>query len=223
MNRISSIIIVGVLVSAAVAGKAAAQWNVARFGTERQRVFTTFGFDPALVTTVGYGRVVQVTGHDVQWTGDVGVVAAKMDAHDFRARLSMQTSLVQWRSVHLTGSATAITRGTENAIYRGINFGADLSSSVGVYRQRWFAAGEFGFDKAVITHVRHSNYYRTYFYPDAKDGWYLDTGGTYHGGVAGGLSLGRSEVVARVGLLRTERFNELMPPMYASVGVGVGF
>jgi hypothetical protein len=223
MNRISSIIILGTLLSAVIAGKAAAQWNVARFGTERNRVYTAFGLDPALVTTVGYGRVVQVRGHDVQWTGDAGVVAASMDAHDFRARLSVQTSLMQWRSVHLTGSATAITRGTENAIYRGINFGADLSGSLGVYRQRWFAAGEFGFDKAVITHVKHSDYYRTHFYPDAKDGWYLDAGGTYHGGVAGGISLGTSEVVARVGVLRTERFNEVTPPMYASVGVGFGF
>lgn len=222
MSRISSIIILGILLSAVVAGEAAAQWNVARFGNERSRVYTTFGLDPALVTTIGYARVIPVKGHDVQWSGDVGLVAAGMDANDFRARLSMQTSLLRWRSMYLTGSATAITRGTENAIYRGINFGADFSGSLGVYRQRWFAAGEFGFDKAVITHVTHSDYYKTYFYPDAKDGWYLDAGGTYHGGISSGFSLGRSEVVGRFGWLKTERFNELMPPMYASVGVGFG-
>lgn len=222
MSRISSTIL-GILLTALVAGDAAAQWNVARFSTERNRVYTTFGLDPALVTTVGYGRVAQVKGHGVQFTGDVGVVTASMDTRDFRTRLSVQTSLLQWRSVHLTGSATAITRGTENAIYRGINFGADFAGTLGVYRQRWFAAGEFGFDKAVITHVKHSEWYRTHFYPDAKDGWYLDAGGTYRGGIVSGLALGRTELVARFGLLRTERFNELMPPMYASLGTGFGF
>jgi hypothetical protein len=93
-----------------------------------------------------------------------------------------------------------------------------------VYRHGWFAAGEFGLDRAIITHVTtHSDWYRTNFYPDAKDGWYLDAGGTFHYGVAAGFALGRAEVVGRFGLLRTEKFNELMPPLYASVGVGFGF
>ena len=162
-------------------------------------------------------------GHDFQLTGDVGVVAAGTDAHDFRARLGTQTSLAHWRSVHLTGSATFITSGTENSIYRGINFGADLTGSLGVYRHRWFGAAEFGFDKAIITHVTLSDWYRENFYPDAKNGWYLDTGGTYHYGLAGGFAFGRTEVVGRFGLLRTERFNELSSPGYVSLGVGFGF
>src|SRR5687767_12988043 len=121
MTRTSSITL-GILLSALVAQHAAAQWNVARFATERSRVYTTFGLDPALVTTVGYGRAVTLIGHDFQLTGDAGVVAAGMDARDFRARLGTQTSLVTWRSVHLTGSATFITRGTDNSVYRGLNF-----------------------------------------------------------------------------------------------------
>lgn len=223
MNRITSILILGVVLSALVARECAAQWNVARFDTNRNSVYTSFGLDPALVSSVGYGRVVQVSGHSFQLTGEVGAVAAGMDARDFRARLGTQTSLLQWRSMHVTGSATFITRGTENSIYRGLNFGADLTGTLGMYRQGWFAAGEFGFDKAIITHMTHSDYYRKYYFPDAKDGWYLDTGGTYHYGLAGGIALGRTEVVGRVGLLRTERFNDLISPGYVSLGVGYGF
>jgi hypothetical protein len=219
MIRITSITM-GILLSALVARDAAGQWNVARFGTEPNRVYTTFGLDPAFVTSAGYGRVVPLFGHDFQLTGDAGVVTASVDTKDFRARLGTQTSLVAWRSVYLTGSATFITRGTDNAIYRGFNFGADLTGALGVYRQGWFAAGEFGKDKAIVTHITHSDWYRRTYYPDAKDGWYLDAGGTYHYGVAGGVSLGRAEVSGRAGWLRTEDFNEMMPPVYASVGVG---
>ena len=222
MTRTSSIAL-SLLLSGLIAGDAAGQWNVARFGSERNRVYTTAGLDPAAITTLGYGRVVQVSGHAFQLTGDVGVVAAGMDTRDFRARLGTQTSLLQWRSMHLTGSATFITRGTENSIYRGINLGADFSGTLGMYRPGWFAASEFGFDKAIITHVTHSDWYRDNFYPDAKDGWYLDAGGTYHYGLAGGFALGRSEIVGRVGLLRTERFNDLTTPGYVSLGVGFGF
>lgn len=219
----TSRIALGVLLSALVARDAAAQWNVADFATERNRVYVTFGLDPAFVASVGYARVIPVYGQNVQLFGDIGVVTAHLDARDFRFRLGTQTSLARWRSLRLTGSATAIARGTDNSIYRGYNFGSDFTGTLGVYRPGWFAAGEFGFDKAIITHVTHSNWYRTYFYPDAKDGWYLPAGGTFHSGLAGGLTLGRTEVVGRFGLLRTENFKEMMPPMYASVGAGFKF
>ncbi len=61
------------------------------------------------------------------------------------------------------------------------------------------------------------------FYADAKDGWYLTGGGNFHGGLAGGVALGPTALVARAGLRATERFNAVMPPMYASVGLGVAF
>lgn len=222
MNRMTSITL-GILLSVLVARDAAAQWNVARYGADRNRVYTTFGLDPAFVASVGYGRVLRVSGHDLQLVGEVGVATAHLDTRDFRARLGVQTSLVRWRSVQLTGSATFITRGTENSIYRALNFGADFTGALGLYRHGWFVAGEFGKDKAIITHVTNSAWYRTYFYPDAKDGWYLDAGGTFHYGMAGGFALGKAEVVGRFGLLRTERFDDMMPPMYASLGLGFGF
>jgi hypothetical protein len=222
MKRISKITL-GLVLSAVVTSDAAAQWNVARFGMEPNRMYTTYGLDPAFVSSLGYARVVPVMGRDVQLSGDVGIATARMDTRDFRARVGTQASLVNWRSLHVTGSATFITRGTENSIYRGFNFGADLTGSVGVYRPRWFAAGEFGKDKAIITHVTHSDWYREHVYSGARDGWYLDAGGTYHYGAAGGIALGRVEVAGRAGWLRTEDFNGMMPPMYASLGIGFAY
>lgn len=218
MSRISSIA-TSILLSAFVAADAAAQWNVARFATERNRVYTIAGLDPALVTSMGYGRVLSVVGHDFQFTADAGVATASLDVADFRARLGTQTTLLQWRSVNLTGGATFISRGTKNSIYRGFNFGSDISGTLGVYRPRWFAASEVGFDKAIITHVTHTDWYRKNYYADAKDGWYLDAGGTYRYGIATGLSLGNTEVAARAGWLRTERFEAVTPPLYATLGV----
>lgn len=222
MRRISSII-TGLVLTSLVAGDAAAQWNVARSSTTRKQVYATFGLDPALVTTVGLSSTGTLMEHDFQLKGEVGVVTAGADARDFRTRLGIQTSLVRWRSVQLTGGATAIVRGTDNSVYRGINFGADVTGGVGVYRQRWFAAGEFGKDKAIITHVKHTDWYRTNFFADAKDGWYLDAGGTLHYGVAGGVTVRNAELMLRLGLQRTERYKQLTPPIYGSVGLGVGF
>lgn len=221
--RHTASITLAIVLSASVARAAAAQWNVARFETNRNRVYSTFGLDPALIGSLGYGRVVSVFSHDFQVTSDVGVVTARIDTRDFRARVGAQTSLLRWHSLQLTGSATGIVRGTENSIYRGFNFGADVTGTLGVYRHSWFAAGEFGKDKAVITHLSHTDWYRTNYYPDAKDGWYLDAGGTYHYGLVSGVALGKAELVGRFGFQRTEDFNNLTPPMYLSLGLGFGF
>ena len=219
MTRLNSILI-GLLLTALVAGEAAAQWNVSRFGEEPNRVYTTFGLDPAMIGTLGYARTFEVVEVPMQFTTEVGVVATGQDAKDFRARVGLQVPFVAWRSLYVSGSATIVTRGTENSIYRGFNFGSDFTATAGFYRRRWFAAGDFGFDKAIITHVTHSDWYREHFFPDAKDAWYLDTGGTYHYGVQGGFSLGRTEVAGRFGWQRTERFNRLTPPVYAGIGLG---
>ena len=215
--------ILGVVVTVLTVPEASAQWNVARLEDAPNRVYATAGLDPAFLPTLGYARVVSLFGHHVQLAGDVGVAAAELDTRDFRARVQAFTSIVRWKALHLTGRAAVIGRGTDNSIYRGYNFGTDLTGTLGLYRRGWFAAAEFGLDKALVTHVTHSEWYRTYFYPDAEDGWYSDTGGTVHYGLAAGVTVGRFELLARYGLQRTEGWNELTPPMYASVGLGVAF
>jgi hypothetical protein len=223
MNPVQRIATIGALLSLALAANASAQWNIARFDAKPNRVYATFGLDPAFFPAVGYGRVVPVFGHPVQIGFDGGIVVAEVDARDFRGRIHFLTSIASWRSLHLTGSTALIARGTNNSIYSGYNFGTDLTGAIGVYRRRWFLAGEFGIDKAGVTHIEHSDWYRTYFYPEARDGWYRNPGGTVHYGLSAGLSVGRTELLARFGQLRTEKFNELTPPLYVSLGCGVAF
>jgi hypothetical protein len=218
-----SFVTIGLLLTALVAGEAAAQWNVARFGADPNRVYTSLGVDPSVVGAMGYARVLTIAEHPFQFSLDGSVAVGDADVRDFKTRLAVQTSVLSWRSVHLTGSLAFVTRGTENSIYRGFSFGSSATGTLGWYRRRWFAAGELGFDKSIITHVTHSDWYREHFFPDAKDAWYLDTGGTYNAGVTGGLSLGRTEVVGRFGWARTERMNALLPPMYATLGLGVAY
>jgi hypothetical protein len=206
-----------------VAQEAAAQWNAARFGAARNQVYTTFGLDPAFVTSVGYARIVPVLGREWQLGVEVGAAAFNFDRRDFRTRVQLRTSIVRWRSLRLTGSAAFLTRGTENVIYRGFDFGSDLTGTVGVYRQGWFFAGEFGFDKAIITHLVQSDWYRRYYYPEAKDGWYLTGGGTFHYGATTGVAIGAAELALRAGWRRTETWDNSMPPMYASLGLGFRF
>lgn len=221
--RRGTLVPLGIVMLATLAGTAAAQVNVARMGTERNRIYTTFGFDPALVSTLGYGRVTTIFQHDFLLSGDLGIVTAHLDTRDFRGRTGVQTSLWTWRSVRASGSMLAIVRGTENSIYRGINIGADVTGAIGVYKSGWFSAFELGKDKDVLTHVTHSDWYRKYYYAEAKDGWYLDAGGVYHFGFAGGVSWGATDIGARFGWRRSEGGEDVAPPIYASLSLARGY
>ncbi len=204
-------------------GELSAQWNVARMDGPRNFAYASVGFDPALIASAGYVRTVPVFGHAFELGGEAGVVAAGWDARDFRARAQVRTSLLRLGVFRIVGSAAFVARGTENTLHRAFNFGSDFTGNAGLYTSRWFLAGEFGFDKAIITHLTHSDWYRRNVYADAKDGWYLTGGGTFHYGVTGGIALGPAEIALRAGWLRTERLNELVGPGYASGTVGFRF
>ena len=220
MKRIYGVVVLFLLL-VGVVDDVDAQVNVARFDTERSHIYTTFGLDPALVGTIGYGQVVRVLGHDFQVAGEAGVVATGGDVSDARARVTTTTSLLRWRSVRLVGSASAVARHTDNVGYRAISIGADATASLGVYKRGWFVAGEFGKDKSIVTHVKHTDFYRENFYEGAKDGWYLDAGGYYRYGFVAGVAIRRVELSGRVGWQKTEDWNDMAVPMYVSLGVGL--
>lgn len=211
-----------VLALAFVTSSANAQWNAARFDSTKAWTYASFGLDPAFVAAVGAAGVIP------GWTktqvgAEFGSVVAAFDLRDWRARATARTSAVRWGAFRITAEEAVIARGTSNSIYSALNLGGAVTFTAGLYRRRWFAATEGGFDKAIVTRITNSDWYRTYYYADAKNGWYLTPGGTFHAGLTGGVSIANIELTARAGTVRTERWNAMTPPMYVSLGAGVGW
>jgi hypothetical protein len=213
----------GLVLSGVMAQAVGAQWNVARFDRGRNRAYATMGIDRAMTPSFGYGRVVPVFGHRFQLAADVRVGTTGFDLHDFGARMQVQTALLRWRSLALTGSLTLVARGVESTVSRGFDFGSDVSATAGVYRRGWFLAAEYGYEKADVSYVTYTSWYRGHVDAQARDGWYLNEGGTYHYGAAAGVGVGPVEVFARAGWQRAVKLDTTVPPMYLSLGAGVGF
>jgi hypothetical protein len=210
------------LVAAAMAAPmsdADAQWNAARYDSTQTWVYGSYGVDPGVVGTIGLARSFAALGGS-QLSAEAGWDVAGLDIQDFRGRLSAKTSAVRWRSMRLVAEAAMSGRGTSNSVYRAVGVGVAGNLTAGVYRRRWFAGAEGGYDRNAATRITHSAWYRTYFYPDAKDGWYGPSGGTIHYGLTGGVTVGKTDLMMRGGLLRTERFGDMTPPFYMNVGVG---
>lgn len=201
----------------------AAQWNLARLEPGDATWQVSTALDPAIITSIGYRQLRTVFGARTQFGVEAGVVAGNADLRDYRARLEAGVQVYRRGSFRTVASAAFLTRGTGNTVFRGTNFGADVGLTAGMYRPRWFVAGETGYDKPIVTHVTHTQGYRRTYYADAKDGWYIDTGGTRRLGVVTGTSLRGVELMLRAGVARTRGGEALVAPVYATLGMGFRF
>jgi hypothetical protein len=81
---------------------------------------------------------------------------------------------------------------------------------------------EVGFDKAIVTHFKHSDLFKMNF-PGVKDGWYEpSTSGNIYYGVKAGYSIRKFDFFLKAGKL-TERDLKTSPtlPVYAGFGINL--
>ena len=117
---------------------------------------------------------------------------------DFKTKIGGQVNVL--RSDHFFASVKAygIFRRFENDLARLLNFGSEFSATAGYYRRKWFIAADAGFDKAIITHVKHSDLMKEYN-PDLVSGWYIPTGGHFLYGLQLGRSFRQNDIYLKVG------------------------
>jgi hypothetical protein len=197
--------------------------NFARLEPGTNRVHMSFGLDPALVTTVGYSRGIALGDRAALVDLDIGMAAAEADFQDLRARIGFQTTFLQLGDWRVAVRGRLIARTTSNSIYDGTGFSADLTSYVGFYRRGWFAAALIGYDRQCVMHIKHTDWYREYFYENAVDGWYRGKAGILHVGLVTGIAAGPVEIALRLETRRVGGGERLDPPFVGSLNLSYPF
>jgi hypothetical protein len=138
---------------------------------------------------------------------------------DFKTKIGGQVKFYQAGNFHFSGKFYSVFRRYESEFVRLLNFGSDLSTTAGYYRLKWFVAGEAGFDKAIISHFKHTASYKV-LYPGAKDGWYEPaSGGNFYYGVQTGYSFKQSDIYLKLGKIINQDF-QTQPLIPFSVQLG---
>jgi hypothetical protein len=197
--------------------------NLARIEESQNRVFLKTGAEYGLVAGLGYSRAVPFLGRTILVGGDLTAPIAGLGSMDYRLRASLLAPIVGAQGWKLAGTFAPTLRATDNDAGRLINLGVDVGALGGWYALGWFAAGELGFDWAITTHVTHSDRYRQLVFDGARDGWYASPGGNVRAGVQAGVSLARSDLVVRVGVLRDAGGNKPMLPAYVTLALDTRF
>jgi hypothetical protein len=181
------------------------------------------GAEHGLVYGVTYGYHVKAARPIVLNAG-YSFPAGNQLTDDFKTKLGGQINWYQTGNFYFASQLQGIFRRFENSYSRFLNLGVDISATGGFYKKHWFAAGEVGFDKAIVTHFKHSTSYKVNF-PGVKDGWYEpSTGGNFYYGLLGGYSFNQADFYLRAGkLIQQDLKTSPMIPVYIELGVNWKF
>lgn len=188
--------------------------------SERHIVNLNVGFDNGANAGVGYGYHLK-TRFPVVLNIEHSMPFGENLADDFKTKIGGQANVIRANNFLATVKAYGVIRRFENDFARLMNFGSEFSATGGFYKKQWYAAAEFGFDKAITTHVKHSDLMKEYN-PGLETGWYIPTGGNFFYGVQGGYSFRRVEVYAKVGkTLAQDLTTRSAVPYYFQLGWNV--
>lgn len=138
---------------------------------------------------------------------------------DFKTKIGAQAEVFRYNSFSATVKADGIFRRYESEFVTLANFGSEFSTALGYYKAGWYAAAEFGFDKAIVTHVKHSALMEEYN-PEIKSGWYIPTGGNFLYGIQAGFSVKSYDLYLRAGkTIQQDLKTTSVIPFYANVGI----
>ena len=192
----------------------------------KQTVYINAGLEPAVLTSLGYSYRFnfESLANDLILYGEASVPFGDFEMNDYRIKVGAQSTIISSNKWDFSLNGYLVLRGTENSIHSATNYGIGFTALVGYYESCWFSALELGYDKGIVTNIEHTEWYKEYFYSDAKDGLYGNPGGNITIGLRGGYQISNFEITVRGGIFKTEEFNNPVGvPYYGSIGINYHF
>lgn len=192
--------------------------NWRTLGSQKHIINLHAGWDNGSVAGISYGYKLN-TGMPLVLNLDYEVPLGEQLVDDMKIRLGGRLNVIHSNSFQASVNAYGIIRRFENEMTRMVNFGSEFSGTAGIYKNNWFVAGEFGFDKAIVTEIKHSALAKEYN-PGLESGWYIPTGGNFLYGVTGGLSFNKkNDLYIKLGKTKNQDLKTgATVPYYLKVG-----
>jgi hypothetical protein len=188
---------------------------------QRHIINVNAGIDYGITAGAGYSYQLK-SGLPVVLNAEYSFPGGKNLSDDFKTKIGGYIRLYQHNNFQFSAKVQGVFRRYQNSFATLLNFGSDMSGIIGYYKPKWFVAGEAGFDKAIVTHFKHSEAYKENF-PSVKDGWYEPaTGGNFYYGLQTGFSFRRNDIYLKAGKLITQDFSSTpLLPFYLQAGYNI--
>lgn len=177
------------------------------------------GWEYGLVYSAGYGYKLK-SKNPIVLGLSYSFPSGKNLLDDFKTKIGGQIAFLNTKNFQFSGSVHGVYRRYQNPLVRMQNFGCELGLTAGYYKPKWFIAAETGFDKAIVTHFKHSDLFKEVFFSEVQNGWYEPaTGGNFKCGIATGFSFPTLDITFNIGKVITQSFNTSpLIPYYLTLG-----
>ncbi|PKW29630.1 hypothetical protein [Flavobacterium lindanitolerans] len=164
------------------------------------------GAEYGIIYGIAYGYKLNSGLFPIIANAEFSIPSGEKLLDDFKSKIGGNIRWVKLGKFQFSTKAQSVFRRFGNENVRLSNFGMDVSGILGYYENRWFAGAEAGFDKAIVTHFKHTDKYRETF-PGVKDGWYEPaTGGNFYYAVQGGYTFKNQEIYLKLGSIVSQDF-----------------
>lgn len=183
------------------------------------------GAEHGVTAGLGYHHLIPIKKFPLWIGGEFTMPAGNELTDDFKVRLGAQIRIAAFNHFQFSARVQGISRRYQNQSVTLFNFGSDFAGTLGYYKKHWFGSVEVGFDKAIVTHFKHSDWYKENIYDKVQDGWYEPaTGGNFYYGLQGGYSMKKIDITLKAGKLLQQDFkSKPLLPFYGQLGANLRF
>jgi hypothetical protein len=222
MKSLKTIVLAAILCVAAIQGFSQSLNWVSLKSKQKHIVHINAGWDYGLVYGTGYSYQLK-SKMPILINASFSFPSGSKLVDDFKTKIGGQVRLYRIHNFQFSASIHGVYRRYENPLIRLQNFGSEMTAVIGYYKPKWFLAGEVGFDKAIVTHFKHSQSFKDNVYANVKDGWYEPaTGGNFVYGIQTGYSFKQSDITFKIGKVLTQDFKTTpLIPYYLQLGYNI--
>ncbi len=211
-----------------IASKSIAQVGQMPEDAEKSKeIYLTIGYDNSMLTSgigIAKGFNVDKINRTLLVNAEVALPVGNFDFNDYRVKLGSRIDIYKNEPWRIPIEANFILNGTSNGTFKATGIGTEFNLIPGYYGEKWFFAAELGWRQQWQSHIEYSDFYRNYFYPEAKDGWLATPSSNFQAGVRVGLLIkNRFDLLLRAAYKSKGVYENLSPPLLAVLSVGYRF
>ncbi len=190
---------------------------------KRNAVSLQLGYDYALTLGAGYTRTLDFFKPMLLGI-EYSIPMGDNLFDDHKIKIGGEIELLNKKNLYVSAKAKGIIRRYQSDNVNILNFGSDLGLTAGIYKTKWYLAGELGFDKAISSHLKHTELFKE-IYPQVEDGWFLSTGGQFYYDLNAGYSIHNLvDLNLKVGMTNAQWHDtNALLPYYVQIGINRAF
>jgi hypothetical protein len=220
MKSIRNIITLIILFSSVTAFGQTLNWRTIENQKHIANINASYDYGATAGLSYGYKVKIKIP---VVFGAEVSIPFGNKILDDFKTKVGVQAEVYHAGNFSAIIKANGVFRQSTTAFVRMDNFGSEFLLTAGHFKSSWHIAADFGFDKAITTHIKNSSLMREY-YPAVQDGWYIPTGGNFMYGIQGGVALNNYDVYLKIGKTLTQDFKTTpLIPYYLHLGINARF